>query len=139
MDDILVSIIVPVYNVEKYIAKCIESIISQTYKNIEIILINDGSTDKSGEICKKYALQDNRIQLVNNINRGVSHARNEGIKLANSAFKYRANEFRNCIPINYEPKTMKKYLMYKLLKHKWFLVIYFYNYVKHQYELRKRM
>lgn len=332
MNNVLVSVIVPVYNVEKYIAKCIESIISQTYANIEIILINDGSMDKSGKICKKYALQDSRIKVVDDTNHGVSHARNEGIKLAKgkyivfidsddrvdkeyiqslieptyiqeydlvicsfreifeysnktfchvmseeekenltgklnidykilekflgipwlklyrtdiikkynitfpedlkiaedqifnyaylehvkkyyfinktlynynhrndnsltnvrdhvsficdiknlkkrkiflekinvkekdqilgdlasglvhiyafvkeksnnnySGFKYRANELRRCIPINYEPKTMKKYLMYKLLKHKCFLVIYFYNYVKHQYDLLKRM
>lgn len=81
-----VSIIVPVYNVEKYLDKCLDSIINQTYKNLEIILINDGSTDNSSEICEKYAKIDNRIIVVNNINKGVSYARNCGIKLSTGKY-----------------------------------------------------
>ncbi|WP_300363919.1 glycosyltransferase family 2 protein [Fusobacterium sp.] len=77
--NIKVSIIVPIYNVEKYLRKCLESIRKQTYKNIEIILINDGSTDNSENICKTY-LDDKRFKLINQENKGLSEARNTGIK-----------------------------------------------------------
>ena len=73
----LVSIIVPVYNVEEYLSECIDSILSQTYENIEIILIDDGCTDKSAEICDKYALKDKRVRVIHKINGGVSAARND--------------------------------------------------------------
>ena len=82
----LISIIVPVYNVEKYLPKCLDSIINQTYKNLEIILINDGSTDKSGEFCKKYKDIDNRINVIHKINEGVSVARNTGINVAKGKY-----------------------------------------------------
>lgn len=82
----MVSIIVPVYNTEQFLHQCIESIINQTYKNIEIILIDDGSTDKSGKICDEYAANDNRIKTIHNINSGVSIARNIG--LDNAKGKY---------------------------------------------------
>lgn len=82
----LISIIVPVYNVEKYINKCIDSIINQTYKNLEIILVDDGSTDSSGKICDDYAIKDNRIKVVHKKNGGVSSARNEGIRVANGKY-----------------------------------------------------
>ena len=75
----LVSIIVPVYNTEKYLNRCIESLINQTYKNIEIILVDDGSTDTSGKICEEYAKKDSRIKVFHKINEGVSVARNYGI------------------------------------------------------------
>lgn len=75
----LISIIVPVYNVEPYLDKCLNSIVSQTYKNIEIIIINDGSTDNSYDICKLYECKDNRIKLINQENKGLSDARNVGI------------------------------------------------------------
>ena len=76
----LVSIIVPVYNVEDYIEDCIKSLINQNYKNIEIILINDGSSDLSEEICRTYQQKDKRIKLYSIQNSGVSTARNLGIK-----------------------------------------------------------
>ncbi len=76
----LISVIVPVYNVESYLEKCLDSIINQTYSNIEIILINDGSTDSSFEICKKYKKKDKRIILINKKNGGLSSARNAGIE-----------------------------------------------------------
>lgn len=76
------SIIVPIYNSEKYIEKCICSITKQSYKNIEIILVNDGSTDNSYEKCKHIAKKDDRIKLINKINEGVSSARNTGIEEA---------------------------------------------------------
>lgn len=75
-----VSIIVPVYNAEKYLSQCIESIINQTYKNLEIILVNDGSKDNSEFICKEYQKKDFRIKLISDINHGVSYARNQGLK-----------------------------------------------------------
>jgi len=75
----LISVIIPVYNVEKYIEQCIKSVSNQTYKNIEIILINDGSKDTSGEICNEYAKKDDRIKVIHTENFGVSNARNIGI------------------------------------------------------------
>ncbi|MBX9136408.1 MULTISPECIES: glycosyltransferase [unclassified Clostridium] len=78
----LISIIVPVYNVEKYLEKCIESILNQTYENIEIILVDDGSTDNSLNICNFYASKDKRIKVIHQENRGVSYARNVGLNLA---------------------------------------------------------
>ena len=75
----LISIIVPVYNVEKYLAKCIDSIICQTYKNIEILLVDDGATDNSGSICDEYAKKDERIRVIHKQNGGLSDARNRGI------------------------------------------------------------
>ena len=82
----LISIIVPVYNVEKYLSKCLDSIINQTYKNLEIILIDDGSTDKSGEICDKYKNEDKRIIVIHQLNGGVSAARNTGIGVAKGRY-----------------------------------------------------
>ena len=77
-----VSIIVPIYNVEQYLAKCIESLIHQTYANIEIVLVNDGSKDNSEQIIQKYAEKDNRIVPLNKVNGGLSDARNFGLKYA---------------------------------------------------------
>ena len=71
----LVSIIIPVYNVENYLPACLDSVINQTYHNIEIILVDDGSTDKSGKICDKYAAKDNRIKVLHQNNYGVAIAR----------------------------------------------------------------
>lgn len=82
----LISVIVPVYNVESYVAECIESIQNQTYMNLEIILVNDGSTDASGDICDKYAAYDERIQVIHKENAGVSAARNTGIESANGDY-----------------------------------------------------
>lgn len=76
------SIIVPIYNSDKYLERCINSIINQTYKNLEIILINDGSTDNSDMICNQYANKDSRIKYINIENGGVSAARNIGLKKA---------------------------------------------------------
>ena len=76
------SIIVPVYNVEKYLSTCVESILSQTFNNWELILINDGSTDYSGIICDEYKKKDTRIKVFHTENKGVSAARNIGLKNA---------------------------------------------------------
>ena len=75
-----VSIIVPVYNVEKYLHRCVDSILLQTFTDFELLLIDDGSTDKSVDICDKYALKDSRIRVFHKKNGGVSSARNLGIK-----------------------------------------------------------
>lgn len=75
----LISVIVPVYNTEKYLDRCIQSILSQTYSNIEILLIDDGSTDSSGAICDKYAEQDSRVRVFHKANGGASTARNMGL------------------------------------------------------------
>ncbi|MDA3733172.1 glycosyltransferase family A protein [Niameybacter massiliensis] len=82
----IVSVIVPVYNVELYLEKCIQSILNQTYNALEIIIVNDGATDLSEEICMKYAQQDSRIILINQKNAGLSAARNSGIR--NASGKY---------------------------------------------------
>ena len=76
----MISIIVPVYNVEEYLEECLESIQNQTYTNIEVIMINDGSTDGSKEICERFCQQDNRFKLVTQENQGLSAARNRGVK-----------------------------------------------------------
>ena len=78
----LISVIVPVYNIEKYVGKAIETIIGQTYRDLEIILVDDGSTDKSGEICEHYAGKDDRIVVVHQENGGLSKARNTGTRIA---------------------------------------------------------
>ena len=74
-----ISVIVPVYNVEKYLSRCIESILSQTFTDFELLLIDDGSTDRSGEICDEYAKKDARIRVFHKENSGVSAARNLGL------------------------------------------------------------
>lgn len=81
-DKPLVSIIVPIYNVEKYLSECIDSIVNQTYKNIEVILINDGSTDQSFEIANHFSKQYKNIVLINQTNKGLSAARNVGLEIA---------------------------------------------------------
>lgn len=81
-----ISVIVPIYNVEKYLENCINSIIVQTLEDIEIILINDGSTDKSYEIINKYKAIDSRIIVINKKNSGVSAARNSGLKVSRGEY-----------------------------------------------------
>lgn len=81
-----ISIIVPVFNVKDYLDECIKSILCQTHKNIELIIIDDGSYDGSEEICDKYAELDNRIRVIHKNNEGVSKARNEGLKIASGDY-----------------------------------------------------
>ena len=82
----LVSVIVPIYNAEKYMENCIDSICNQTLKNIEIILINDGSSDNSGEMVNEYATKDIRIKVIHQENSGPSIARNKGISIAKGKY-----------------------------------------------------
>ena len=75
-----ISIIIPVYNVEKYLERCIKSVLNQDYKNLEIYLVDDGSTDNSGYLCDYYAEMDNRIKVIHKINGGLSSARNAALE-----------------------------------------------------------
>ena len=82
----LVSVIVPVYNVEKYVERCLQTLIRQTYQNIEIIIVDDGSPDRSGAICDEMAQHDTRIRTIHQANQGLSGARNTGIEAANGEY-----------------------------------------------------
>lgn len=82
----LISVVVPVYNVEKYVAKCLKSIIGQSYKNLEILVVDDGSTDGSGRICDEFMSNDSRIRVIHQKNGGLSIARNVGIEKARGEF-----------------------------------------------------
>lgn len=82
----LLSVVVPVYNVEEYLTKCMESILKQTYKDFEVILVNDGSTDSSAEICNSFAVKDKRIKVIHKENGGLSSARNTGIQNAKGKY-----------------------------------------------------
>ena len=82
----LISIIIPVYNVCDYLERCLESVIKQSYSNLEIILVNDGSTDNSGKICNIYSERDNRITVIHKLNGGLSDARNVGLRAASGVF-----------------------------------------------------
>lgn len=82
----LISIIVPVYNVERYLERCVDSIINQTYRNLEIILVDDGSTDKSSEICDRYEKKDNRVRVLHKRNGGAASARNKGLEVATGEY-----------------------------------------------------
>lgn len=84
--DILVSVIVPVYNVEKYLARCVNSILNQTYRNLEVILVDDGAKDNSGAICDGFAQKDSRVRVIHKENGGLSSARNAGIDIAQGAY-----------------------------------------------------
>lgn len=86
MTDCLVTVIVPIYNVEEYLDRCVESIVNQTYKNLEIILVDDGSPDNCPEMCEQWAQKDSRIKVVHKQNAGLGMARNTGIDNANGKY-----------------------------------------------------
>ena len=81
-----ISVIIPVYNVEKYLSECLDSVVNQTYKNLQIILVDDGSTDFSGKICDEYAEKDNRITVVHQKNAGAGAAKNTGLELIDGEY-----------------------------------------------------
>ena len=107
----LISIIVPIYNVDKYLEECIESLKNQTYKNLEIILINDGSADNSEQICREEAKQDNRIVFINKKNGGAASAKNKGLKVAKGDYIIfvDSDDFIEPDMIEYMVNTIKKY------------------------------
>ena len=82
MNNIKVSVIVPLYNAEKFAKRCIESVLKQTFQNYELILVDDGSKDRTGEICDQYAEKESRIKVIHKKNGGVSSARNTGLEIA---------------------------------------------------------
>lgn len=86
-----VSVIVPVFNAQRFLVQCVQSIAMQSYTNIEIILVNDGSTDDSGSICDMFAQKDSRIKVIHQLNKGVGQARNAGIELARGEYLYFAD------------------------------------------------
>lgn len=110
MENDKLSIVVPIYNVEKYLRKCINSLINQTYKNIEIILVDDGSSDSSGNIADEYAEKDSKIKVIHKTNGGLADARNKGIEIATG--KYIAfidsDDWIDCDAYSYAIKMMKK-------------------------------
>ena len=81
-----ISVIVPIYNVEKYLPHCVDSILEQTFFDLEVILVDDGSTDRCGAICDEYATKDNRVIVIHEVNSGVSVARNKGIDLSRGEY-----------------------------------------------------
>ncbi|MBE5921843.1 MAG: glycosyltransferase [Lachnospiraceae bacterium] len=84
----LISVIIPVYNIEKYLRECVDSVLNQTYQNFEIILVDDGSTDDSGKICDYYAESNSKVQVIHKTNGGASSARNVGMKAATGKYIY---------------------------------------------------
>ena len=86
IDFFMISVIVPVYNVENYLSRCLDSIVSQTYNNLEIILVDDGSSDGSGRLCDEYVHKDDRIKVIHQENSGVSKARNSGLRVASGEY-----------------------------------------------------
>ena len=86
IQDVLVSVIIPVYNVEEYLSRCVESVLTQTHRNLEVILVDDGATDSSGAICDHFAGMDSRVKVIHKANGGLSSARNAGIDIAQGAY-----------------------------------------------------
>lgn len=86
MKKIFVSVIIPVYNVEDYLSTCIDSVLEQSHKELEVILVDDGSTDKSGKICDAYRKEDSRVRVIHKENGGLSDARNAGIEIAQGSY-----------------------------------------------------
>ena len=91
----LISVIVPVYNVEPYLRKCVRSICEQDYSNLEIVLVNDGSTDFSGNICDELREKDSRIKVIHKENGGLSDARNAGLELSKGEESKHPSAYKN--------------------------------------------
>ena len=111
MYDEKISIVIPIYNVEKYVKRCIDSVLAQTYKNIEIILVDDGSEDNCGEICDEYAKSNNYIKVLHQENSGLAAARNNGIKITTGDYIAFVDSDDYVLPQMYEIlyKNMKNY------------------------------
>lgn len=120
----LITVVVPVYNVESYLKKCVTSICNQTYTALEIILVDDGSTDSSGKICDNLAMADPRIKVLHKKNGGLSEARNYGIAAARGEYiafidsdDRIAGEYTSIYTIT-ENKNRLKYLLHRMLNEK---------------------
>ena len=103
----LVSVIVPVYKVEQFLDRCVKSIVDQTYKNLEIILVDDGSPDKCGKLCDKWKYRDSRIVVIHKQNEGVSSARNDGLYIAKGDFVCLVDS-DDFLELNYVEKLVEK-------------------------------
>lgn len=125
----MISIIVPIYNVEVYLPKCIDSLINQSYKDIEIILIDDGSPDNSGKICDDYARKDKRIVVVHQKNAGVSAARNIGLEIAKGEF------IGFCDPDDFCDEQMYEKMIHAINFYKADMVACGYEYYNEDYQL----
>lgn len=102
MNELMISVVIPVYNVEKYLRRCLDSLCAQSYQNLEIILINDGSSDSSGDICDEYCARDSRFRCLHQENAGVSRARNRGIELVTGDFVHFLDSDDYIEPDSYE-------------------------------------
>ena len=80
------SVVIPVYKVEKYLPDCVESVLAQTFRDLEIILVDDGSPDNCGELCDEYAARDPRVRVIHQENKGLSQARNAGLDASNGEY-----------------------------------------------------
>ena len=111
MKNALISVIVPIYNVEKYTNKCVDSLINQTYKNLEIILVDDGSLDNCGNICDSYKKKDSRIKVLHKKNGGLSDARNKGFKISTGEYVtfIDSDDFVSNDYVDYLYNLLKKY------------------------------
>ena len=123
----MISIIVPIYKVEKYLAKCIESLLNQTYRDIQIILVDDGSPDNSGKICDRYSAKDSRIKVIHQPNRGVSAARNVGLNISQGDY------IGFCDPDDFVAPDMYKKMVEAMEQEKVDLVVCGYDYYDEQY------
>ena len=86
MNQELISIIVPVYGVERYLSECVDSLLSQTHRNLEVILVDDGSPDNCGAICDRYATSDRRVKVIHQVNAGAANAKNAGLDIASGDY-----------------------------------------------------
>ena len=111
-DKPLISVVVPIYNVEQYLKRCVDSIRCQTYSNLEIVLVNDGSTDNCGKICDDYQKKDNRIKVIHKKNGGLSDARNVGIKIVHGEKNW--GNVSGIQPAFLEEEFLNIFLMQKL-------------------------
>lgn len=125
----MISIIVPIYRVEKYLPKCIESLMAQTYSDLEIILVDDGSPDGCGRICDEYAALDNRLIVIHQQNAGVSAARNAGLKAASGEY------IGFCDPDDWAAHNMYEELVAAMEQNDADLAICGYNYYDEQYQV----
>ena len=124
-----ITVVVPVYNVEDYVEGCVDSVLNQTYKDFELILVDDGATDSSGEICDRLAQTDDRIRVIHQQNKGLGGARNTGIKAADTEYLFFLDSDDSI-----EPDTLKK-LMEAALEKQADIVIFGYVSVNEQGEI----